>query len=691
MTDYQQLTDDQLDAMLAAEEAKKAPKLPDAALSGFKTTATPVIKPAGDKYSGMTDAELDSEIASAQAKKLEPEVIQEMHPDFSDADRFVTKNFSTNNEAAVNYLQQRHPNLEIRVDDQSGQIQARARDGKDGGAYRVLDPDNGVLSTVGNALTLQPEALRDLGDVTYDIGSGAATGLASAAAGLGVGAATGGTGAIPAAMLAGAGASGGLEDLRQRLGRHLGLEQEQDWTQTGIATAGGALSPLLMGSGGTVTSALGKKIVGEGADAATTAAIQASQRGLIGRGVDAFGKPLAAKVGGVLSGTSSEALQTLGTRFKDFKKLSGDPEGVLNFLDETGNVVDTKFQGAKAGAWDEFTTAVGAAGDAETVDLAPVKERFKAAIKEAEKGTRKGKGTEASQELVSELKGAYERYFKYDAVEQVPNVVQKATGLLDEFGKPVMTDVTEMTEQQVRKELTALSPKAALDLDQQLSELANFQSLKPAAVTGSRFKPSQSAVEKKLMTLGAGLKKDLGQQIDAVVPENALPARRRYGELANLERNVNTLTQNPRQAFTNLRNADISSNVTNKQLFHKVDRVLGTDLLERAKMAEAVELFGPGRKSIFSGGLQGRIPAALAGGALGAYAGRTSGSGSGYEGGLAGAAAGTLLGSPAAMRGLYVPLGRNLGLLNQTLGVPRVGLGQAAAERAISPWMGVKP
>lgn len=669
MTDYSKLSDAELDQRLAQAQGGKP---------GHAVT----------DYSHLSDAELNQRLASAEQNKA-PGLVQEMHPDFTMADRFVAKNFTNNNEAAVNYLQHRHPNLEIAVDDSTGQIKARARDGKDGGAYRVLDPDKGLL---GNLNPTDPEFYRDMADVAYDVPSGLATGLATAAGGI-AGAAAGAPtviGAAPAALAgasaAGGAMSGGLELLRQKLGNALGVDQNTDWKQAGIATGAGAISPLLFGTGGQVAGKLGGAMLGDSLAPAARATLQQAQRGAIGYGADTVAKPALAKLGGFLSGAGDEPLTTLGKNYQQIEQLRNAPEGVLQFIDDTGKNVDTKFQEAKKGAWDEFQNAVGAAGDAKTVDLDPVKERFKAAIRAAEQSAKGTNNTEASAELPDKLKTLYQRYFVHDATEKVPQTVMQDTGILDAAGKPIMKEATTVTSQATRKELDSLSPKAALNLDRQLSDMADFQSLNASQVTGNRFSAGASAEDKKIANLGAELKKALGMQIDEVVPETALPARRRYGELANLENDINRLTQNPRQAFTNLRNADVSSNLTNKQLFHKVDRIVGTDLTQRAKIASATELFGPGRKSIFSGDLMRRMPAALAGGALGVAASGEMNTNRSV-GGLGGMLLGGILGGPAAMR-QYIKAGLNLGAANQALGPVRAGLGQEEVKNA---WMGMKP
>jgi hypothetical protein len=250
--------------------------------------------------------------------------------------------------------------------------------------------------------------------------------------------------------------------------------------------------------------------------------------------------------------------------------------------------------------------------------------------------------------------------------------------------------VMEAGEETARREITHLSPKAALELDQVLGDLAEHSRMKAGNVTGSRTE-GLSRDEKKLAMLGDDLKRTLTDEIDKVVPEGALPARRAYSEAAALKSSVDKLMRNPRMAFANLRNADISSNMTNKQLFHKVDRVLGTDLGERAKMSEALELFNPdSRQSWFAKIARYKsIPAGAAGAVTGATIQRKSGDGSGLEGAILGGGLGALLGSPAAMR-WYITKGLQAGALNQGLGPLRPGVGgQLLQEPLKNAWMGM--
>jgi hypothetical protein len=636
-----------------------------------------------------------SEVDDWQAIAAEPQTFQEMHPSFSDGDRFVVKNFTNNNEAAVNYLQRKHRNLEIAVDDATGQIKARARDGSDGGNYRVLDPELGFFGT----LRSPKELARDLGDVAYDVPAGALTGLATAAGGL-AGAAAGAptvVGAAPAALAgasgAGAAASGGLELLRQKLGNALGVEQDTDWRQAGAATLGGAVSPLLFGTGGQVASSLGRRVVGESLDDATKLALQQAQRGAGGYAWDLAGAPLArtvgAKTGALFSGVGDDTLRVMGDRKKEVDHLLKSEEGLLDFLDETGAGIDSAFfqkKSANAEAFQRGLEEAGVAGS--TVDLAGTKEKLKAAIRKAEKQASARKGTGGSTELLDDLREAYNKYFVYDEKVAVPRQVMKPTGVLDASGAPVMAAAEEMTEQVVRRELKELPPEAAIGLSRDLSEMGNLAAMRQK-VAGPTSSQGAGFNEKALEQLGKSLKKALDSDIDAAVPKSVMPLRREMGEIINLERSVGNLVQNPRQAFTNLRNADQTTNLTNKQLFRRVDRLLGTDLQDRAAMAKAVEIYGPGRQSFFSniGSFKSRVPAAALGTGLGLLYASKQDTSPTYSG-LAGGTAGMLLGGPAAMR-RYIQLGLGVKNFSPLL---RTGEGaQVLQDEVMNPWLGVQP
>jgi hypothetical protein len=128
--------------------------------------------------------------------------------------------------------------------------------------------------------------------------------------------------------------------------------------------------------------------------------------------------------------------------------------------------------------------------------------------------------------------------------------------------------------------------------------MAGYGKRKAGQLAGSAHDtPNLTQVDHELMSLGSKLKNHLDNQIDAAVP-GVKAERREWGKVRDLERSVDNLIRNPRAAFSNLKNAGVDSNLTNRQLFNRVDRLIGTDLAERAKIATAAELTGPGRKSL---------------------------------------------------------------------------------------------
>lgn len=151
--------------------------------------------------------EMISELKKRDAANAAPtDVVQEQSPGVSTYDRFLIKNFATNPEVGVKYLQEKNPGADVRnVNGQTiikmpGETQ-----------YKVLDPDTGMLSA---------DLPQDLLDISGDFARGAASSVAT-----GLGGATGGP---IGAGAAGGAAGGGLEFLRQKLGQFGGLPQEVD-------------------------------------------------------------------------------------------------------------------------------------------------------------------------------------------------------------------------------------------------------------------------------------------------------------------------------------------------------------------------------------------------------------------------------------------------------------------------------
>lgn len=624
--DVKKLTDDELDREIAR-------------LQGNSSAMNATAPSPTDNVKALSDADLDARILELQGKGAKDPVLQEMHPEFTAADRLVVKNFSNNNEAAVNYLQKRHPNLEIKVDDKSGQFLARARDGSEE-AYRVLDPDTGFFSSPG-------EMLRDVGDIGTDIVSGIGTGLATAAGGV-AGAAGGGIGALPGAALAGAGASAGLEGLKQSIGKALGVG-EFSGTDLAIAGGAGAVSPLLFGTGASAA-----QVAKAGLDDAALAA----QKGGLGRAADWAKSSALPWLGEKVSGVSSSSIKGLASNFDDIVRMEKDPSAITNMSKETIKDVSSSLRGAKQAAWKEYQGALDATGDT-LVDITPARDRLLTAIKEAEEAA--AVGTAADDELVEALRGQLGKYF------------QAKDGSLKSH----------------------LPAKAAAKLDQRLGEAADFKKLSPEGPqVGPRFSQGDSSQSLEVKNLSGELKSLVSQSLDEALPEGALAARARYGEIANLEKQVKPLLKGSDKTYRTLRNLGRPANQAKQELFQTIDQEFGTNLIDKARLAETYAAFAkPASLPISSQGTTSTsrsIPLAAAGGLAGYYAGGQmggSGHGSGVMGAGIGGSLGAFLGGPAAIR-QYIRAG--LAAQKATSKLPNV-VGPAVGKETIeNVWLRMK-
>ncbi len=634
---YDNLSDAELETELARVKSSKAP--------------APAPGVVDDPYPGLTDAELEYKLARAKAGvNAPPEVLQEMHPDFTEADRLVVKNFANDPAHAASYLQNRHPNLEV-TGDKKGQYLARAKGSSE--PYRVLDPDTGIELNPFNA-----ETWRDAGDLVTDVGQGALSGAATAAGGV-VGALGGfGVGALPAAAVAGAGSNAGLEALKQKLGVALGVNKEVSGLDVGLAAATGGVSPLLFGTGAGTTQ-LAKGVLRSGAEDVGTALSKAAlaQRGAVKRVYDAT--PLA-WAGAKLSGASEDVLKVVAHQQERLTNLLDSDHGLRDFLGTMSSDLKQGFIqkiGGLAGAQKQAAQEAGHAG--ERIDPGALISRLKEEIRVQESLARQGGGTEGASETVPILKGLLDEHFMADGVQSVATKRQVPSGVLDEYGKPLMKEVTDYADKKVRVPVKSITPEAALSLERRLGDVAGNGSLK-AAPGGAGVGPmaGQTESSRTLMRTAQELKGNLKGQVLGSLGDGAEARRAELARVVNLQKEVQPLIANPRTAYATGRNLDVTSNLTNKELFRDIDKTLpGMDMVDRAKVLQAVEQFSDGRGSWFKAPLsRSRVPLGVAGGILGGYLGYNAGEGGGESkaiiGAAAGGAGGAFFGSPAMMKSL---------------------------------------
>lgn len=273
---------------------------------------------------------------------------QERFEGFSFGDRLAVKNFSNSAESAAEYLRKQNPNIEVAVKD--GEIFGR---NKGEGQYRALDPNTGFFSR---------DFARDVGDVLYDVGSGIIGGGATALGGI--------AGGLPGAAVAGAGSSGFLETARQGIGSALGINQEIDGGDIGVAAGLGAASPLLFGTGASAAQ-IGKKAAEQVAKSGrtfltpqaaakgleeATEQVAKSQRGVLGHAYQGITRNVLPAVGEKLSGANRETIKRLNSYLPQFDQL--DEMGRTQFVTDATSELQGALEGATNKTWKAFEEAL---------------------------------------------------------------------------------------------------------------------------------------------------------------------------------------------------------------------------------------------------------------------------------------------------------------------------------------------
>lgn len=673
--DLKSLSDEQLDAELKKLEADSG--------------GSPPPPPSSSSLSQLSDEQLNAELRKTVQPEPSDSIIEEMHPEFTTADRLVVKNFSNNNEAAVNYLQKRHPNLEVKVRDRDGKILARKRDGSEP-EYRALDPDTGFFSN-------PTEMLRDVGDVGYDIASGIGTSAATAAGGIG-GALGGGVGAIPAAIGAGAASSAGFEGLKQSLGKALGVG-EFSGTDLAIATGLGAASPALMGTGASVKNM---------AKAGLTEAQQLAQRGAVGRGWDFSKQNLLPWLSEKASGVSSVKTKLLADNYDKILSMESDPKAVTNLIRENARDVGTKLREEKKTSWKLLQSGLDSVKS--PIDISPAQEVFKRHIDNAEQIARET-GASDDKELVTALKSRFDDLFGYkeispgavigrksrsvdytvdsdgfirnpstnnllrDPITNLPirhdaayPVDPKTLGLKEEGAVRVFSaepgyDLVGAGEVKISYP-NSRSALSADMLGRRLGGAAGLNKMKAGDIggIGNRFGAGDSFNDKAIAQASLEAKQALDATMDSTLPESVKVHRAKYGEAVDLEKRLKPLLGGkPKTAYRTYRNLDTVDNRPLLEALVEADARYGTKSVDTAKLAQTFATYEkPGALPLSAQGASGlarAAPLALAGAGLGHYLGRTQGDGAGYGTGLLGGALGAFMGGPAAMRA-YIAMNR---------------------------------
>ena len=569
---------------------------------------------------GGKDFLSDDEMAAMEDGSFIP-TLEEMHPDFTAADRLVVKNLGNDLDSSIAYLQKQHPGLEVGQD--SGEIVAR-KPGE--AAYRKLDPG-------GWAANLNPlELARDVGDLGYDVAAGVGSAAATVAGGL-TGAAAGGVGAIPAAMAAGGASSAGLEALRQQLGKWAGVNQDISGRDVAYSGALGAASPLLLGSGASLAQA-GKQALKEGGKR-TAEEILAANRGYLSRA--------APKVGEFVSGISEDVLKTAYNKMPEIDAL--DTTGIKNFASATRRKAADTVTG--------YTRSIGKQIGEEVknldgvVDIADARTPIMDLMGELSEEAA-ATGNEASQEAVDSLHSLLNKYFQKKEVVPAAEEVPHFMGLN-------MGTVADAAPKTVTVPINELEPKSAWELAKQLENFGQKYNYDGTGLTPLQGKAAPVA-DKRIGNAAIDAASRIRNQLDDVSGGRLAELNAKYSDALNLQKELRPMVKDARATYRNFSNVLSANNRVPYETLREVDGAFKTGLVDDAKLLAAYKNFSKAPwLAISSGGTTSTsrtVPISEALGDLGYWAGANSGMGQGMAkvGSTLGKISGATIGSPAMLR-----------------------------------------
>jgi hypothetical protein len=567
-------------------------------------------------------------------------------------DRLAVKNFGGTVDDQINYLRKSRPDLEIEKD--GNEIVAR-KPGEP--TFKKLDPSGFSLRDLPS----------DLGDVAYDLGSGALQTIATGAAGVAGGAGSLGVGAIPAAMGAGAATGVGLEGLRQKIGQMLGTAKDYDTTGLAISGVAGAASPLLFGTGasnaavkgaienpGTVGKILAKAGLGyvpEGAaanagqSALAHEALAGSQKGILS---GLWSKGVATLTGAapskVIEKATEEVSPTLVAKLSKAYEL--DPNRAYTNL-EMSNILQKQGVGDLGGE--------AAKGIREALDTAKNEtgEKINKALAGSDTMIDVAEHAKGIQEYIDQNLAAFERtksqVFSDEAKKASeiletfkPNVQTPTTALLDASGNVIKTEAPKSPKY-------LMNAQDAFNFKNKLVDLVDY-SKSPLVLD------KKSATSKQLSSKLIEAERGLSDQLDKVLTDSGAPgAREAYKENRDIMRYLYPKFKDEDAAVKTLRNIEGGKNPSLRNQLKNFDAKYGTDNIEMADLANVWRHFGNASGEAISSGGQTSTGKLFRGAGLGAALGYGAGIATGIPGaaaagGYLGGVTGGLATSPSVVK-----------------------------------------
>lgn len=527
-------------------------------------------------------------------------VKQEAPKDLTEYDRWIAQNFSTSPQASVSQLQAKYPDYDVAHDGKQLLMRKKGED-----QWSALDPKYDYSGPLKFANSILKSGAHTVSDNIVPFAQGAVSNAVAGATGAAVATTGAAPAAIPAAMLAGGATNAGLEALKAKVGSYLGLPQGINTKDEITAGIGGALNPLLFGTGGSAANIAANAAEQGLSKAATQTAIN-SQRGVL--------PAIAAPIAGFLSGIPADTLRTAATRMPEIANM--EKNGVTSLASSAAD----SFNNNLSNATKDVGKKIGQALDdsKNPVDLSGAKKAFQDRIDQLQSLYEKSP-TPATEAELKQAQGSYSSLFGDNTADEIPN----------EVDGPV-----------------------AMNLLQQLKEHAGILGRQSIGAQNA-----QPVAVKQLQNASKNAYGDLSGQIDDALSDTGGEGlRSQYKSLKDLQENIGPLFSDPSKTYNTLRTMGSKNKKVLFESLQGVDQNLGTNLIDDAKLLDAYGTFADPKLT------SGSTPLSQIGTGGGYLAGAEGGDSHSYAipkiSSMIGSAIGKTVGSPAAIRYAGMPAAR---------------------------------
>lgn len=559
--------------------------------------------------------------------KAPPRITQKMPEGVSKEDRALIANFSNDPNSAVNWLQKKYPDFDIKIiGDQIGMKPKGSTED-----HFALIPNASITDIFKQPSNL----LQKISDHAYDIAAGIATAEA-AALGAPLGAGGGPLGMLGTGAAAAGTAGAALEAGRQQVGKELGINTEIKPGE--VATSGlvNAASVPLFGAG--------------------------RVKGLAGKTYDVAAGRVAPWVAEVASGVPAEATRNYVKNASNIKAMSG--VGTKQLSKEVRQEVRDTLNNAKLKVGQEIGDAVGKARA--EVDLTEVKKPWKDLLAKLENEYR-ALGTPELAKKLADVRKEYEFYF--------------STAVPDEYGNLVKSELTTVSPQQAFKLKESMSQLGELDKVKPGAIQSSLEGMTPAQKElASTARDSKSVLTDRIAS---------SADATAESPGLLTGLNKKYSDIVQTQKDLNApfkTTKSTARAMSS-GDADLLATLRDMDLNYGSDLMSKAQIYDAYKYYGNPSFLPVSTKGTVSTGRIG--VAGGTGAAIGSSISNKMGLGF-MPGAVVGGGAGTLLGGPAAIK-QYAKVGQGVRNIQGVLGPLNSAPGQIGAniygpEELPSPW-----